>query len=131
MRELSTTVVSCTASIPPPPAAGKKTKKAVLAPSLPNGPILEIVLHDTVIFPEGGGQPTDIGFIKTTDDRVWNVLQVKRHGGHAVHFVQVSTDDVNEASTRVFIPGANVTVALGSEGFDRRYDHVRFLAIYP
>jgi len=52
LRQINTTVVSCTVSQPPAAPAGKKTKKAVLAPTLPSDPILEVILHDTVIFPE-------------------------------------------------------------------------------
>lgn len=61
LRQLETTVVGATLSQPVAPIAGKKSKKAVLAPTLPDDPILEVILHDTVIFPEGGGQPTDQG----------------------------------------------------------------------
>ena len=77
MRKIETTVVACTLSQPPPTPAGKKTKKAVSAPALPNEPILELILHDTCIFPEGGGQPTDTGLIKTSDGRTFTVLQAK------------------------------------------------------
>lgn len=68
-----------------------KAKKAVIAPTLPGGPILQVVLHDTVIFPEGGGQPTDTGKLqlKCDPERLWKVVQAKRHGGHAVHYVEV------------------------------------------
>lgn len=79
-------------------------------------------MHDTVIFPEGGGQPSDIGLVTTADGAIWEVLQVKRFGGHAVHFVRAK-DDADEA-LRVFSPGAKVIVALGQDGFNRRYDHV-------
>ncbi|SJL01880.1 uncharacterized protein ARMOST_05204 [Armillaria ostoyae] len=67
LRQIETTVVNCVVSQPALPPAGKKTKKTVLAPTLPDDPILEVVLHDTVIFPEGGGQPTDTGIIITLD----------------------------------------------------------------
>jgi misacylated tRNA(Ala) deacylase len=108
-------------------AAPKPGKKAVLAPTLPKGPVLEVVLHDTILFPEGGGQPTDIGTINTFKDgieKAWSVLQVKRHGGLAVHYVKVDRDrDVTDALA-AFSPGSPVTAALGEEGWERRYDHM-------
>lgn len=82
---------------------------------------LEVILHDTIVFPEGGGQPSDTGLIQTADERVWKVLQARRHGGHAVHYVQV--EDV-EADILQFTVGTQVSVKLGDADWDRRYDHV-------
>jgi len=110
---------------------GKKTKKAVLAPSIPSGPILQVILHDTVIFPEGGGQPTDTGIIKTKNDGVeWEVIQAKRHGGHSVNYVRVPKDVGTEDALLAFAQGAQVTVSLDQAGFERRYDHARVLVLY-
>ncbi|KAF9075882.1 ThrRS/AlaRS common domain-containing protein [Rhodocollybia butyracea] len=121
LKELETTVVTCSISQPESTPVGKKTKKAVIAPTLPKDPILEVILHDTVIFPEGGGQPTDTGLLTTSDGKTWTVLQAKRHGGHAVHYVQVP--DV-ESALKVFTPGSIVTAKLGQADFERRYDHM-------
>ena len=108
--------------------AAKKSKKAVLAPEIPNEPLLQVILQDTIIFPEGGGQPTDTGLITTSSDAlVWEVVQAKRHGGHAVHYVKVQSGLDVESALLAFHPGAKVTVSLGQEGYDRRYDHVRAL----
>lgn len=105
---------------------GRKGKKAVVAPTLPSCPILLVTLHDTVIFPEGGGQPTDTGLITTTTDgKQWEVLQCKRHGGCAVHYVPVEGTTVDAALTS-FKPGATVVAELGVKDFERRYDHVRW-----
>lgn len=107
------------------PLARKPTKKAVIAPAIPSDPLLEVILHDTVIFPEGGGQPTDTGILTTAaSGTVWEVLQAKRDGAHAIHYVRVKDGDTDKALL-AFAPGASVTVALGQGGFDRRYDHVR------
>lgn len=96
----------------------------MIAPAIPSHPLLEVILQDTVIFPEGGGQPTDTGIITTdTDGTVWEVVQAKRHGGHAVHYVSVKSGDV-DAALLAFSPGVRVTVALDQAGSDRRYDHV-------
>ncbi|KAE9410446.1 alanyl-tRNA synthetase domain-containing protein [Gymnopus androsaceus JB14] len=124
LREIETTVVACNISQPSPAPVGKKTKKAVSAPTLPNEPILEVILHDTVIFPEGGGQPTDTGLIKTSDGRIWSVLQAKRHGGHAVHYVKTGSEADVQSALTVFAAGSIVTASLGKEDFDRRYDHM-------
>lgn len=42
----------------------------------------EVVLDDTILFPEGGGQPDDKGTINDIP-----VLKVSRRGGDAIHFV--------------------------------------------
>lgn len=123
LLKLITTVIACTVSQPPAAPAGKKAKKTVLAPTLPSDPILEVILHDTVIFPEGGGQPTDIGIITTLDGTTWDVVQAKRHGGHAVHYVRVQRDV--DSALLAFSPGQSVTVALDQAGVNRRRDHVR------
>ena len=109
-------MVSC--SLSQPPAPPKRLKKGSEPPS--SDPVLEVILHDTVIFPEGGGQPSDIGHIHS-NGQTYEVRQVKRAGGHAVHYVSVKNAelDVLELS-----PGAGVTVNLGQDGFNRRYDHV-------
>ena len=88
-------------------------------------PNLQVILHDTVLFPEGGGQPSDIGTITTAEGKVWQVWQVLRHGGHAVHYVRCKDVDTDVQS---FGPGAKVTVALGNDGMNRRYDHVGLLS---
>ncbi|KAG6861001.1 hypothetical protein C0995_005021 [Termitomyces sp. Mi166 len=124
LRTLDTAVVAVSLSQPVAPPAKKPAKKSVIAPAIPNNPLLEVILHDTVIFPEGGGQPTDTGIITTVvDGMTWEVLQAKRHGGHAVHYVRVKEGDTDKALL-AFSPGAKVTVALGQEGYDRRYDHM-------
>ena len=105
-----------------PIAAPKKKKAAAAAGN--NDPLVEVVLHDTVIFPEGGGQPSDIGKISTQDGRVWDVIEAKRHGGHSVNYVRVQNI---EADIQAFHIGSSVTVALGEDGFKRRLDHVSIL----
>jgi len=73
------------------------------------------------VFPEGGGQPSDTGLIQIADERVWKVLEAKRHGGHAVHYVQA---DDTEVDILQFAVGTQVLVKLGDADWDRRYDHV-------
>jgi misacylated tRNA(Ala) deacylase len=124
LRELTTYVVSST--IFQPPSSSKKSKKSS-ATSSNDSVLLEVTLHDTVIFPEGGGQPSDIGHITSTiNGETYDVIQAKRVGGHAIHHVRAKNaeDDV-----LAFYPGAEVKVYLGENGFSRRYDHVSDCAI--
>lgn len=122
LRELVTTVISCTAhqKKAETQANNRKKKNAAVRGDNDSNSLYEVVLHDTVIFPEGGGQPSDIGMIRTNDGQVWNVVEVKRQGGHAVHFVE-SKAGILEG----FESGASVTTLLGEDGFRRRLDHVR------
>ncbi|KAJ7129737.1 alanyl-tRNA synthetase domain-containing protein [Mycena epipterygia] len=124
LRQLDATVVTSALFTPPAPAKGKNGKKAVLAPTIPQDAVcLEVCLNDTVIFPEGGGQPSDTGIMRTSDGTVWTVLQAKRHGGEAIHYVHVQDGNVDGALL-AFTPGAKVKVELDQPGFDRRYDHM-------
>ncbi len=68
-----------------PPSNGREGKKKKAAAPAPTAPLLEVILHDTVIFPEGGGQPSDVGVLTSADGELWDVVEAKRHGGHAVH----------------------------------------------
>lgn len=61
--------------------------------------------------------------MRTSDGTVWTVLQAKRHGGEAVHYVHVQDGNVDGALL-AFAPGAKVKVELDQPGFDRRYDHM-------
>jgi misacylated tRNA(Ala) deacylase len=55
LRQLDATVIASVVSAPPAPVKGKNAKKAVLAPTIPQDAVcLEVLLNDTVIFPEGG-----------------------------------------------------------------------------
>ncbi|GJE84981.1 alanyl-tRNA editing protein [Phanerochaete sordida] len=122
LRELATTVVSSRlAEAPPQPKRAKKDKSG--APPPPATPLLEVLLHDTVLFPEGGGQPSDIGLLTSADGHVWDVAEVKRIGGHAVHYVKVVEKTVEDALA-VFTTGAKVHVQLGDAGLQRRLDHM-------
>ncbi|XP_055631068.1 alanyl-tRNA editing protein Aarsd1-B [Toxorhynchites rutilus septentrionalis] len=58
------------------------TAKVVSCTKANNG--FEIILKDTILFPEGGGQPSDHGWLN--DHEVKNVV---RKGAEAIHFVEV------------------------------------------
>lgn len=91
---------------------------------MPTAPLLEVILHDTIIFPEGGGQPSDVGILTSSDGELWDVVEAKRIGGHAVHYVRLKPEQNVEHALQVFSPGALVGASLGEEGHKRRLDHV-------
>ncbi|XP_032471342.1 alanyl-tRNA editing protein Aarsd1 isoform X2 [Phocoena sinus] len=96
-REFTTTVVSCS------PAElqteGSNGKKEVLSG-------FHVVLEDTLLFPEGGGQPDDRGTINDI-----SVLRVTRRGAQADHFTQTP-----------LTPGTEVQVRVD---WERRFDHMQ------
>ena len=100
-RTLTATVVSCVEAAPPPAPAGKKGKKKGAAS--PAAPQYEAVLSDTVLFPEGGGQPSDSGTVGGVAASCKNV------DGVAVHLLE-----------KPVAPGAEVEVVVD---WARRWDH--------
>ncbi|KAH8118283.1 alanyl-tRNA synthetase domain-containing protein [Phellopilus nigrolimitatus] len=116
LREITSKVVSCIVHQPAEQASssGKKKKSAAASDKL-----FEVILHDTILFPEGGGQPSDIGFIRTANGEEYEVVEAKRRGGHAIHFVKTKNGEVHGLEV-----GARVTAALGDAGFTRRLDHM-------
>ncbi|KAI0215837.1 Alanyl-tRNA editing protein Aarsd1-A [Lamellibrachia satsuma] len=94
LQTLTTRVKSCDQSKKSTLIGGKKVKG------------YEVVLEDTVLFPEGGGQPDDHGKINDID-----VVQVMRHGVTAVHLV---TDAVSVDT--------DVTVTVD---WERRWDNMQ------
>uniref|UniRef100_A0A8C6N6Z7 Uncharacterized protein n=1 Tax=Melopsittacus undulatus TaxID=13146 RepID=A0A8C6N6Z7_MELUD len=93
-RQFTTRVVSCRA--------------AELRPEGGGGPVsgFQVVLEDTILFPEGGGQPDDRGLIGDVP-----VLRVTRRGPEAVHFVRAALE-----------PGTEVLLSLD---WERRFDHMQ------
>jgi misacylated tRNA(Ala) deacylase len=55
-----------------------------------------VVLEDTILFPEGGGQPADRGTLQG-----YPVVDVQRHGMIAQHYVQVPSLDVLQVGQTV------------------------------
>ncbi|KAI0268181.1 hypothetical protein BC834DRAFT_968391 [Gloeopeniophorella convolvens] len=125
LRALDTVIVSTSFLPPAAPPSGKKSHtkqaKASAAPTFKFS-VLQVVLHDTVLFPEGGGQPSDIGTLTSEDGVSWSVELVKRHGGAAVHYVKLPESIAN--APEVFASGKRVSLALGQAGFQRRLDHM-------
>ncbi|XP_009188982.3 alanyl-tRNA editing protein Aarsd1 isoform X1 [Papio anubis] len=92
----TTTVVSCRpAELQTEGSNGKKVLSG-----------FHVVLEDTLLFPEGGGQPDDRGTINDI-----SVLRVTRRGEQADHFTQTPLD-----------PGSQVLVRVD---WERRFDHMQ------
>eukprot|EP00441_Pelagodinium_beii_P007234 CAMPEP_0197698150 /NCGR_PEP_ID=MMETSP1338-20131121/118925_1 /TAXON_ID=43686 ORGANISM="Pelagodinium beii, Strain RCC1491" /NCGR_SAMPLE_ID=MMETSP1338 /ASSEMBLY_ACC=CAM_ASM_000754 /LENGTH=187 /DNA_ID=CAMNT_0043281479 /DNA_START=133 /DNA_END=693 /DNA_ORIENTATION=+ len=79
-RSLRTRVLSCV------PSREKKEK----------GKVWEVCLEDTVLFPEGGGQPCDLGKIGNA-----SVIRVQNIDGDAVHFVDAALEEGAELNVEV------------------------------
>uniref|UniRef100_A0A668A4T8 Alanyl-tRNA synthetase domain containing 1 n=1 Tax=Myripristis murdjan TaxID=586833 RepID=A0A668A4T8_9TELE len=65
-----------------------------------------VKLQDTILFPEGGGQPDDHGLIGDVP-----VLRVTRQGAEAIHFVRSSLEEGQEVQLKV--------------DWERRFDHMQ------
>uniref|UniRef100_A0A2D4K0V5 Threonyl/alanyl tRNA synthetase SAD domain-containing protein n=2 Tax=Micrurus paraensis TaxID=1970185 RepID=A0A2D4K0V5_9SAUR len=95
VQQFTTQVVSCC----PAKLSTEISRKNVLQG-------FHVILEDTILFPEGGGQPDDRGFINDIP-----VLRVTRQGPHALHFIQTPLE-----------PGTKVQLVLD---WDRRFDHMQ------
>eukprot|EP00040_Diaphanoeca_grandis_P012798 m.64749 g.64749 ORF g.64749 m.64749 type:complete len:468 (+) comp23473_c0_seq1:80-1483(+) len=105
LKTLSTTVISCNkVETPKEDDAGKKSKKKKVA--VTNAEAWHVVLSDTILFPEGGGQPNDVG--KIGESFVTNVQNV---GGIAVHTTSTPIDVGSEVAVEV--------------DWDRRWDNMQ------
>ncbi|KLO14933.1 ThrRS/AlaRS common domain-containing protein [Schizopora paradoxa] len=118
LRELSTSVISCTLQNNPSQAEGAKSKKKASSTTAgTKEKTYEVILHDTVLFPEGGGQPSDTGVLRIEQGVELEVVEVRRVGGHAVHHVRAKDE-------LLLAPGDKVTTILDEKGFSRRLDHM-------
>ncbi|KAI6648684.1 hypothetical protein LOD99_7911 [Oopsacas minuta] len=69
--------------------------------------LYRIVFDDTILFPEGGGQPEDLGCL---NDSI-SVLHVEREGDVAVHYTKVPLEEGEHVHMRV--------------NWERRWDHMQ------
>ncbi|KAF2109215.1 Threonyl/alanyl tRNA synthetase [Lophiotrema nucula] len=124
LRVFETEVVSCTEFIPPKSAQanGKhKAQKKANDPSKifenggsPDAKYWLLELADSVLFPEGGGQPTDHGSLTPVLADVGESIQIRsvqRHGLRCIHF-----------SPKPLEPGTTVRQDVD---FHRRWDHMQ------
>ncbi|XP_036387630.1 alanyl-tRNA editing protein Aarsd1 [Megalops cyprinoides] len=96
MQEFATSVVSCCPGELKLETNGKKEKVKGF----------NVTLKDTILFPEGGGQPDDRGTIGDVP-----VLRVTRQGPEAVHFVESALEVGAEVQLKV--------------DWERRFDHMQ------
>ncbi|CAE6529264.1 unnamed protein product [Rhizoctonia solani] len=117
--ELQTKVVSCvevTASKADTKRIKKNKEKDPKPDSTVNGAegkLWEVECEDSILFPEGGGQPTDHGTLTTVDEPndPIPITTIQRHGLRAVLF-----------SPRLLAPGTVVTQRVDAR---RRMDHMQ------
>lgn len=121
LQTLETEVVSCSEYIPPKePQQGKsKTKKSTdptkgITDTAATSKTWLIEFADSVLFPEGGGQPTDHGTItplsEGTQDPI-SISNIQRHGLRCIHF-----------SPKPLETGTKVKQTID---FARRWDHMQ------
>ncbi|XP_051529721.1 alanyl-tRNA editing protein Aarsd1 [Myxocyprinus asiaticus] len=96
MQEFDTSVVSC---IPAELKLENNGKKE-------NVKGFKVKLKDTILFPEGGGQPDDHGTIGGV-----SVLRVMRQGPEAVHFISTALEEGQEVHIKL--------------DWERRFDHMQ------
>jgi hypothetical protein len=110
LRSLISTITSITPYVAPapPPSTGKPSKKpnlnkpstttpSHLLPTSSTAKIYEVETLDSVLFPEGGGQPSDEGLMVPLEggkvSEGMKVKHVMRRGLRAVHFVEIEDRD--------------------------------------
>ncbi|XP_076039685.1 alanyl-tRNA editing protein Aarsd1-B [Oratosquilla oratoria] len=95
-KEYKTKVVSCKPATLEVLQNGKKNKRQCF----------EVIFDDTVLFPEGGGQPDDRGTVNDIE-----VVRVIRKGGTALHYLVAPLEEGTEVLQRV--------------DWARRFDHMQ------
>lgn len=110
LKTLTTTVVSCTEHKGHVTSKDKQNKNAKKVVAQSHDKKYAVELFDTVIFPEGGGQPCDMGQIHTGNEAV-DVKEVIRNKLTALHI----TDTPLQAGTKVDL----------SIDWPRRFDHMQ------
>ncbi|KAK9365954.1 Threonyl/alanyl tRNA synthetase [Lipomyces kononenkoae] len=86
LRNFETTVVQCRQVVTPTPSKAGKKSAVQTTPSDVAQECYEVELKDTILFPEGGGQPSDHGVISTPDEQ-FPVLAIRRELLTALHKV--------------------------------------------
>lgn len=82
LKTLKTVVLSCKEYTEPIASSKDKQGKKRDAPK---EKLFAVEFQDTVLFPEGGGQPCDFGSIRLSDETTIPVNEVLRQGLNAVH----------------------------------------------
>ncbi|CAL8094155.1 unnamed protein product [Orchesella dallaii] len=81
--------------------------------------VYRVVLADSIIFPEGGGQPDDRGTINEIQ-----TIRSIRKGTEALHYLLVddATTDKGDCKVVPFAPGQSVKTEID---WQRRFDHMQ------
>lgn len=108
LKSFQTVVVSCKEYEPIMTSRDKQNKGKKKEEKAPAEKLYAVELEDTILFPEGGGQPYDFGSIVLPDETKVEVKQVLRKELTAVHVVPEPVE-----------PGSSVTLSLD---WDRRID---------
>ncbi|KAK9459289.1 Threonyl/alanyl tRNA synthetase [Lipomyces oligophaga] len=105
LKSLDAIVVSCTE------LTERDVKEAKSDPNdTKNASLFEVEFNDTILFPEGGGQPSDRGVIIEEGQEI-PVLDIQRKHLAAIH-----------RTTKELSPGTGVTLKLD---WNRRFDHMQ------
>lgn len=93
LEDFETNVISCVK------VDSKTAKKFLIGKEATH--VLE--LEDTILFPEGGGQPSDTGYVTLRDNETKriNVVKVVREGLHAKHYVDQAIEPGSKISLHV------------------------------
>jgi misacylated tRNA(Ala) deacylase len=108
LKEFKTIVTHCEEDKVEPGKSGKKKSKAVEEPVKKR---YAVELGDTILFPEGGGQPSDQGYIVDSVGNKHFVEFIKRDKLRAVHLIEEPLE-----------VGTSVTLKLD---WKRRLDHMQ------
>ncbi|KAG7109552.1 putative alanyl-tRNA editing protein alaX like [Verticillium longisporum] len=114
LRTLESEVLSCVKRPPPTSQEGEKRKSKAAAESAEAKDVWFIECADSVLFAEGGGQPSDSGTLIPLDDESAEPIPID--------FVQRQGLQCIYHSPRPLAPGTRV---LQTVDFDRRWDHMQ------
>lgn len=119
---------SAASSTPTPTTSGAATPAE---PAAPDGQLWDVVLEDTVLFPEGGGQPWDTGVLTLSAaggaggaERAFAVEGVVRRGLEAVHVVRVPSGCAAAFADLAAPGGGPGREARVDVDWERRLDHM-------
>lgn len=98
MKTLKTVVYSCKEYTEPIASSKDKQNKKI---EPPKEKLYAVEFEDTILFPEGGGQPCDAGSILLSDETTIPVKQVLRQGLNAVHVTPQPVEVGSEVTLKV------------------------------
>ncbi|XP_004347898.2 alanyl-tRNA synthetase [Capsaspora owczarzaki ATCC 30864] len=96
-------------------APAASTTQAAASAASSSSPGLDLVLDETIMHPQGGGQPSDVGFIQwdAQPERRFTVVDVRADKGAAAvvhHYGSFGSQDLDDAALATASAGAPVTI---------------------